>query len=55
MFKTIPEMILYYLTFPIDTDSKQTLGIGCDREGTSIIIIGHIPIYIHRPSSIVYG
>ncbi len=33
MFKTIPEMILHYLTFPIDTDSKQILGIGCDREG----------------------
>ncbi len=32
-FKTIPEMILHYLTFPIDTGSTQILGIGCDREG----------------------
>ncbi len=33
MFKTIPEMILHYLTFPIVTGSNQILGIGCDREG----------------------
>ncbi len=37
MFKTIPEMILHYLTFPIDTGSKQILGIGCDREGKPAI------------------
>ncbi len=33
MFETILEMILHYLVFPMDTDSKQILGIGCDREG----------------------
>ena len=32
IFKTIAEMILHYLTFPIDTGSKQILGIGCDRK-----------------------
>ncbi len=36
MFETILEMILHYLVFPIDTDSKQILGIGCDREGKTL-------------------
>ncbi len=46
MFKTIPEMILHYLTFPIDKGSKQILGIGCDREGKSnniYMMEGNIP------------
>ena len=40
MFKTIPGMILHYLTFPIDKDSKQILGIGCDREGNCSYVKG---------------
>ncbi len=34
VFKTIPEMISYYCTFPVNINSNQVLGVGCENKGS---------------------
>ncbi len=38
IFKTLTKMITHYLSSPIDSDSDEVLGIGCNRPGTYMMV-----------------